>query len=51
MSYGPGDNAFVIDRKSAEGGDKVQIFAEKVKAQLDKIYEQLNEDIRPASEN
>lgn len=51
MSYGPGDNAFVIDRKSAEGGDKVQIFAEKAKAQLDKIYEQLNEDIRPASEN
>ncbi len=51
MSYGPGDNAFVIDRPSAEGGDKKQVFAEKAKAQLDRLYEQLNEDIRPASEN
>lgn len=51
MSYGPGDNAFVIDRPSAEGGDKVQIFAEKTKAQLDRLYEQLNSDVHAANEN
>lgn len=51
MAYGPGDNAFVIDRPTSEGGDSVERAMQKTQAQFDALYEKLNEDIGPASEN
>ena len=51
MAYGPGDNAFVIDRPTSEGGDSVERAMQKTQAQFDALYDDLNTDIGPASEN
>ena len=51
MAYGPGENAYIIDRPTSEGGDSVERFAQKTEAQFDALYTKLNAEIAPASQN